>query len=413
MPCFPCGGPRRLRHNYPRPVAHLNVPGLPIDLDAPAATSVPSRKSLSLVTELPLEGLASVSLTGCDHAGVRTNQDAFAGDACCGGDPERGLFCVFDGHGPNGHLVAADLASGLPTVVAAQLGTDDPVPVAKALRRAFLQQNVSLLKSAVDCSLSGSTCVAVLLEPRESAAYIASVGDSRVVAALARADGGSTASSRQPRPFGNLEAVEWTNDHTPERPDEEKRLIAAGARVAPTGGAGGAAETEVHHGAVKRVWLPEKDTPGLAMSRSFGDAIGATVGVIAEPTVTKWQLTPDHRFAILATDGVWEFISSLGGGRPRRPRARRAAAHGPRRRLFARDGGEPAVGGARGLRRRHYGRDSAVRLRAARVGYSLLAQNRVYSCSHGTTKVPSHIPNLSSFDAAVNFWPLLPNAVIV
>ena len=66
----------------------------------------------------------------------------------------------------------------------------------------------------------------------------------------------------------------------------------------------------VHHGAVKRVWLPEKDTPGLAMSRSFGDAIGATVGVIAEPTVTKWQLTPDHRFAILATDGVWEFISS-------------------------------------------------------------------------------------------------------
>ena len=128
--------------------------------------------------------------------------------------------------------------------------------------------------------------------------------------ALARADGGSTASSRQPRPFGNLEAVDWTNDHTPERPDEEKRLIAAGARVAPTGSAGGAAETEVHHGAVKRVWLPEKDTPGLAMSRSFGDAIGATVGVIAEPTVTKWQLTPDHRFAILATDGVWEFISS-------------------------------------------------------------------------------------------------------
>ena len=316
MPCFPCGGPRRLRHNYPRPVTHLDVPGLPIDLDAPTekvaqrTSGTPSRKSLSLVTELPLEGLASVSLTGCDHAGVRTNQDAFAGDACFGGDPERGLFCVFDGHGPNGHLVAADLASGLPTVVAAQLGTDEPVPVAKALRRAFLQQNVSLLKSAVDCSLSGSTCVAVLLEPRESAAYIASVGDSRVVAALARADGGSTASSRQPRPFGNLEAVEWTNDHTPERPDEEKRLIAAGARVAPTGSAGGAAETEVHHGAVKRVWLPEKDTPGLAMSRSFGDAIGATVGVIAEPTVTKWQLTPDHRFAILATDGVWEFISS-------------------------------------------------------------------------------------------------------
>ena len=237
MPCFPCGGPRRLRHNYPRPVTHLDVPGLPIDLDAPA-TSVPSRKSLSNVSELPLEGLASVSLTGCDHAGVRTNQDAFAGDACFGGDPERGLFCVFDGHGPNGHLVAADLASGLPSVVAAQLGTDEPVPVAKALRRAFLQQNVSLLKSAVDCSLSGSTA-SRYIEPRESAA------SSRRSA---------TASSRRSPRRRRLDRLVSTaaavlqprSRRVDERPHARaagrgERLIAAGARVAPTGSAGGAA----------------------------------------------------------------------------------------------------------------------------------------------------------------------------
>jgi hypothetical protein len=32
-----------------------------------------------------------------------------------------------------------------------------------------------------------------------------------------------------------------------------------------------------------RVWLKEDDVPGLAMSRSFGDRVAASVGVLAEP----------------------------------------------------------------------------------------------------------------------------------
>lgn len=33
----------------------------------------------------------------------------------------------------------------------------------------------------------------------------------------------------------------------------------------------------------KRVWLLKEDVPGLAMSRSIGDFIAQTVGVIPEP----------------------------------------------------------------------------------------------------------------------------------
>ena len=34
-----------------------------------------------------------------------------------------------------------------------------------------------------------------------------------------------------------------------------------------------------------RVWLARQDIPGLAMSRSFGDEVAQTVGVISDPDV--------------------------------------------------------------------------------------------------------------------------------
>lgn len=52
------------------------------------------------------------------------------------------------------------------------------------------------------------------------------------------------------------------------------------------------------------------EIPGLAMSRSFGDQVAASVGILAEPEITEWKFTPEDKFIILASDGVWEFIES-------------------------------------------------------------------------------------------------------
>lgn len=47
------------------------------------------------------------------------------------------------------------------------------------------------------------------------------------------------------------------------------------------------------------------------MARSIGDHAVKGVGVIAEPVVTMHDLCEEEdEFMILATDGVWEFISS-------------------------------------------------------------------------------------------------------
>ena len=46
------------------------------------------------------------------------------------------------------------------------------------------------------------------------------------------------------------------------------------------------------------------------MSRSIGDLVAAHVGVISEPDIIIHELTPADKFIVIATDGVWEFITN-------------------------------------------------------------------------------------------------------
>jgi serine/threonine protein phosphatase PrpC len=46
------------------------------------------------------------------------------------------------------------------------------------------------------------------------------------------------------------------------------------------------------------------------MARSFGDLVAASVGVSPEPEVLDFELDPDDKFIVIASDGVWEFLSN-------------------------------------------------------------------------------------------------------
>ena len=46
------------------------------------------------------------------------------------------------------------------------------------------------------------------------------------------------------------------------------------------------------------------------MSRSFGDQAAAEVGVTAEAEILEMNLTDQDNFIVLASDGVWEFLSN-------------------------------------------------------------------------------------------------------
>ena len=46
------------------------------------------------------------------------------------------------------------------------------------------------------------------------------------------------------------------------------------------------------------------------MARSIGDHAAATVGVIAEPEITEYDIVDEDYGVIIATDGVWELLTS-------------------------------------------------------------------------------------------------------
>jgi len=59
-----------------------------------------------------------------------------------------------------------------------------------------------------------------------------------------------------------------------------------------------------------RVWLPDVQAPGLAMSRSMGDYVAQSVGVTPDPEINIYDVHEDDRFMVIASDGVWEFLSN-------------------------------------------------------------------------------------------------------
>jgi len=76
-----------------------------------------------------------------------------------------------------------------------------------------------------------------------------------------------------------------------------KRILQMGGHVTPAGA----------NGSPSRVW---HNLRGLAMARSIGDHAAATVGVIAEPEITEYDLVEDDYCIVIASDGVWELLGS-------------------------------------------------------------------------------------------------------
>ncbi|CAI0540106.1 unnamed protein product [Linum tenue] len=61
---------------------------------------------------------------------------------------------------------------------------------------------------------------------------------------------------------------------------------------------------------VYRVWRQSGKTPGLAISRAFGDYCLKEFGLISVPEVTQLSITSRDQFMILASDGVWDVVSN-------------------------------------------------------------------------------------------------------
>ena len=207
------------------------------------------------------------------------------------------LFIISAGHGQGGELVSQFALHEIQFRLEKQ--PEFPTDLEKAFIKTFLAVDEALQhEPLIEPLYAGTTaCVALL---RENILTVANSGDSRAVIAR-RTDRVDSGDDTGTEPAPCYKAIDLTVDQNPDLPEERSRIEGMGGFVSPP----------PEPGLSARVWLDEGFTQiGLAMARSIGDHAVAQVGVIAEPVVTTHTVENMDEFLIIATDGVWEFISS-------------------------------------------------------------------------------------------------------
>ncbi|KAK4490988.1 hypothetical protein RD792_001709 [Penstemon davidsonii] len=224
---------------------------------------------------------------------------------------EDGVFTgVFDGHGQNGHIVSKMVRNRLPSLLLNQRNALAKISPSNTKQNERLENDKSSSSSknflkwkdaclssfkvmdkeikvldSLDSSCSGTTAVVVIKQGNDL--VIANLGDSRAVLGTKTTENG-------------IVAIQLTTDLKPGVPSEAERIRKCNGRVL-------ALKEEAH---IQRVWLPYEDSPGLAMSRAFGDFVLKTHGIIAIPDISHHRLSPNDKFLVLASDGVWDVLSN-------------------------------------------------------------------------------------------------------
>lgn len=238
------------------------------------------------------------------------NQDAMTVWESFSGDKDMVFCSVFDGHGPSGHNVARYVRDFLPTRISKlykQSSTDGRTGMLDVIneddedtdyRNPFLLSwKARFIKcfnemddqlqgdSSIESYCSGTTAVSVLKKGEHL--IISNLGDSRAVLCT-RGE------------HDEMVAEQLTVDLKPNLPSEAQRIRSRQGRVL-------AMEEEPN---VYRIWMPDTDSPGLAMARAFGDFCLKDYGLISTPEVTYRKLTDKDEFVVLATDGIWDVLSN-------------------------------------------------------------------------------------------------------
>ena len=209
-------------------------------------------------------------------------------------------MAVCDGHGVEGHQVSGFIKRTLPkdlsnALVNKEILTSDKNKKKKIyniIGSTFIKVNEKLISNeSINSIFSGTTCVSLIYTPIKL--ICANIGDSRAV--LGRYD----------KKNKKWIPINLSRDHKPTEEDEAKRILKKGGRIKPF-----IDEETGNEVGPLRVWVKDDEVPGLAMTRSFGDRVAAIAGTICVPEIKEYAFHEGDKFVIIASDGIWEFISS-------------------------------------------------------------------------------------------------------
>ena len=241
--------------------------------------------------------VSSYSQAGKGEDGfTKVNQDSFLVLQNQYNMKDFNIFSVMDGHGVNGHLVSRFVTKYFTSFfknnkkmnsnknedeVYYRLKKND----SDILTRAFRHAERDIEKNSdIDANFSGTTCVMVLQVGEKI--LCANVGDSRAIMVKE-----------------NNKIIPLSIDQKPDDPEESKRIVENGGEISQF-------EEDGEKSGPFRVWKKGEEYPGIAMSRSIGDFIATTLGVVPVPKFLDEKIDSDTKFIVVASDGVWEFLDN-------------------------------------------------------------------------------------------------------
>lgn len=218
------------------------------------------------------------------------NQDSLVVLEECGCKEDMVLCGIFDGHGPWGHMISKQVRKSLPPQLLSNWKQNLP-PDLNLWKQSCLKTYAAIdeqlkLHPRIDSFYSGTTALTVVKQGEHL--VVANAGDSRAVLGVISDDDGC------------LKPIQLSVDFRPNLPEEAERIKESKGRVV-------CLEDEP---GVYRVWSPNLGSPGLAISRAFGDYCTKQYGLISVPDVSHRIITTADQFLILATDGVWDVMSN-------------------------------------------------------------------------------------------------------
>lgn len=221
---------------------------------------------------------AVLSEAGVEFSRIKVNQDAYLVSE------DKMVFAVFDGHGRTGHHCSQYVREHLPKGIQAQS------PTAEGLSEALVKIGDDMVKDpTIDSQFSGTTVLVVMVT--HDTVTSAWLGDSRAIM-------GRWTDNK-------LKLVELSQDHKPEIPAEKKRITKLGGCVRQLKDENG------QKCGPYRVFKPSSTVPGVNFSRSLGDQVIHKYGVTSQVQCIIEPRTRDDRFIVVASDGIFEFLSNL------------------------------------------------------------------------------------------------------
>ena len=232
-------------------------------------------------------------------------------DVC--GIKNYNIYSIMDGHGSNGHLVSNFIKDNIikyfndisfyfkkikPKEKSSIIYPENILDlIYKKLKKNDYQKikdfykEVDELLSSIevhfDSNFSGSTCIIIFQIGNNIIS--SNVGDSRALLIKE-----------------NKEIIELSHDQKPDNENEKKRIEEMGGIVSQCNDL----YDDGKEGGPFRIWMKGCDYPGIAMSRSIGDKISHSIGVINEPEIIEFNLDELSKFIILGSDGVFQHLNN-------------------------------------------------------------------------------------------------------